>query len=214
MPKPVRRPTPRLRGALFALLALIAAPLAARAAAPSTPTPTPTRLTGTVAAVKGDRLTVKAADGRIVRIALAKHASILVVTPAKLSDIKPGRFVGTAAAPDGDQWRAIEVHIFPKGSHLGEGHRPWPPQPGATMTNADVTAAVVRAGSGRLTLATGGHRYTIEVPRGVPVFAMHRGTRKLVAKGAAVSFYRLKPENGVLTADGVTVSKDPRWPPK
>ena len=77
-------------------------------------------------------------------VALTPDATVTSVVAAKLSDIKPGRFVGTAARPEPNgHSRAIEVHIFPVGSRLGEGHRPWDPEPGATMTNADVTAAAV-----------------------------------------------------------------------
>ncbi len=206
MPKPLtRRLAPVL--ALIVLAAGFAAPGRAQQE-------TALRVRGTIAAIAGDRLTIKSADGKILRITLTPDAHVLAIVPARLADIKPGRFVGTAARPDGDKWRAIEVHIFPPGSRLGEGHRPWDPEPGATMTNADVSAALVRAGKGELTLSTGGRRYVIEVPRGTPVVAMNPGTRRLVRKGAYVSLTRVTQENGILTANSIAVSKDRRWPPK
>lgn len=174
----------------------------------------PLRARGTITRIEGDKLTVKSVEGKILHIDLTPDARVALVVPAKLKDIKPGRFVGTAARPHGDRWTALEVHIFPPGSRLGEGHRPWAPEPGATMTNADVTATVVHAKRAELTLATGGQSFTIEVPPGTPIVAMNPGTRKLVVKGAYVSFTQLKAENGTLTANAITVSRDRRYPVK
>lgn len=175
----------------------------------------PLRVRGTITQIKGDDLTVKSVDGKVLTITLAPDATVQSIVPAKLSDIKPGRFVGTAARPNGDKWEALEVHILPVGSRQGEGHRPFAPEPGATMTNAEVTTAVVHAKRGELTLTTGGQSFVIVVPRGAPVVAMNPGTRKLVKKGAYVSFTQVIADgSGALTAKNIYVSKDHRWPPK
>ena len=200
----------RHRAALLVALVLGLATIHAGAAQQSTPS----RVRGTITQVKDDALSVRTPDGKILHITLAKDANVLSVVPARLADIKPGRFVGTAARPAGDKLTAIEVHLMPVGSRPGEGHRPWTREPGATMTNADVTAAIIHAKHGELTLATGGQRYVVMVPPGTPIFAMSPGTRKLLMRGAWVSFTRLTEENGVLTAKSITVSKDKRWPVK
>jgi hypothetical protein len=175
----------------------------------------PLRVRGTITQIKGEDLTVKSADGKLLTITLAPDATVTEIVPAKLSAIKPGRFVGTAARPNGDHWTAMEVHIFPPGSRQGEGHRPWAPEPGSTMTNADVTAAVVHAKRAQLTLTTGGQSFVVDVPRGVPVVAMKPGTRKLVVKGAHVYFVQVNADsNGALAAKSISVTKDPRYPPK
>ena len=175
----------------------------------------PLRARGTITQIKGDDLTVKSVDGKMLTITLAPDATVTAVVPAKLSTIKPGRFVGTAARPDGDKWQALEVHIFPVGARTGEGHRPFAPEPGAMMTNAEVTAAVVHAKQGELTLTTGGQSFVIEVPPGVPVVAMNPGTRALVKKGAWVYFTQVNADSsGALSAKSVGVSKDRRYPPK
>lgn len=177
--------------------------------------PPPLRVRGTITQVKGDDVTVKSVDGQMMTIALAPDATVNLILPTKLSVLKPGRFVGTAARPDGDKWQALEVHVFPPGSRLGEGHRPWAPEPGATMTNADVTAAVVHAKTAELTLTTGGQNFTIEVPPGVPVVEFKPGTRALVKKGAWVYFTQVNADaSGALSAKSINVSKDPRYPPK
>jgi hypothetical protein len=174
----------------------------------------PLRVRGRIAHVAGNELTVAVADGKPLHIILAPDTTVTAIVPARLTDIKPGRFVGTAARPDGDKWRALEVHIFPAGLRSGEGHRPWAPEAGATMTNADVTAAVRHAGQGELTLATGGQSFTIEVPPGTPIIAMKPASRQQLVKGAFVYLAQVTDENGTLTARGVAVGKDGRWPPK
>jgi len=175
----------------------------------------PMRVRGTITRIDGDKLAVKTVEGQSLVIALAPDATVVSVVPEKLAAIKPGRFVGTAARPSGDHWTALEVHVFPVGSRLGEGHRPWAPEPGATMTNADVTAVVVHAGRTALTLSTGGQNYVIDVPKGTPVVAMNPGTRSLVKKGAYVYFNQVEAApDGSLSAKQIGVSKDKRYPVK
>ncbi len=208
----MQRLTARNAGVLAASLVLSLACFAGVGKAQQNP---PLRVRGTIAQVKGDDLTVKSVDGKILTITLAPDASVQLVVPAKLTDIKPGRFVGTAARPEGDKWQALEVHIFPVGARTGEGHRPFAPEPGSTMTNAEVTAAVVHAKRGELTLTTGGQSFVIDVPKGVPVVAMNPGTRALVKKGAHVYFTQVTADaNGALSAKSIGVSKDRRYPPK
>ena len=172
------------------------------------------RLHGVVTRFDGDKLILRGDNGQPVTVLLAPDARVTSIGPAKLSEIKPGRFVGTAARPEtNDRWRAIEVHIFPVGSRLGEGHRPWDPEPGATMTNADVTASVVKAGKAELTLATGGKNYTIDVPPGTPIVAMNPGTRAQIKKGAQVAIRQALPgAGGSFTANDITVITARNYP--
>jgi hypothetical protein len=174
------------------------------------------RLRGEITRVDGDKLTLRAPNGQPVTVLLASDATVSSVVPAKLSDIKPGRLVGTAARPEpNNRWQALEVHVFPVGVRLGEGHRPWEPEPGATMTNSDVTAAVVHAGKAELTLTTGGKDYIIDVPPGTPIVAENPGTRALVKKGAMVAISRALPgAGGAFTAKSITVTTVKNYPPK
>lgn len=174
------------------------------------------RLRGEVMGVDGDMIYLRASNGQPATVLLPPDATVTSVTPAKLADIKPGRFVGTAARPEpGGRWQTIEVHIFPAGSRLGEGHHPWAPEPGATMTNADVTAAAVKAGSGKMTLATGGQSYEFDVPKGTPIVAMKPATRALIKKGAHISIGRALPgAGGSYSAKNIDVTTAPNWPPK
>ena len=83
------------------------------------------------------------------------------------------------------------------------------------MTNGDLTAAVLNARSGELTVSTGGQAYVVEIPPGTPVVAMNAGTRASVVSGSRVVFNQVLTEpNGSYSAKSVTVSKDRRYPPK
>ena len=77
--------------------------------------PPPVRLRGTIEAVDGNGVTVKAAGGVDAKVMLADKAVIIAVVKATLAEIKEGTFLGSAAIPqaDGTQ-KAVEVHIFPK----------------------------------------------------------------------------------------------------
>lgn len=180
----------------------------------------PVRLRGEITHIDNGVITIRTPQGQPATVLLAPDATVMFVKPARLGDIKPGRFVGTAARPErkdgqpNNRWQAIEVHIFPPGSRLGEGHRPWDPEPGATMTNADVTAAVVKSRTGMLTLTTGGQSYDIDVPPHTPIVAMSPGTRALVKKGAYVVFNQAVPgAGGAYSAKAITVTTARNWPP-
>jgi hypothetical protein len=174
----------------------------------------PQRVRGQIVSVDGNHLVVKGPDGKNFDLMLAPDATVTEVKKASLDDIKPGRFVGSAAEPAGNgSWKALEVHIFPVGSRQGEGHRPWEPQAGATMTNAEVNAAAVQAGNGQLVLRTGGQDYKLIVPPETPIVSQQPGTRALLVPGNYVGAGAAVPEKGVLMAKAVTAGTVP-WPIK
>ncbi|HEV8015024.1 MAG TPA: hypothetical protein VGP48_05805 [Stellaceae bacterium] len=198
----------------FAALAITIAPALPGAAQQQSPG---TRIAGQITQADGDKLSIKGDNGQTVAVLLSADASVTNVVPAHLADIKAGRFVGTAAEPEANnRWRATEVHIFPPGARNGEGHYPWNTGRDATMTNADVAAAAVKAGNGTMTLATGGQNYDFDVPPTTPIVAMTPGTRALVKKGAQVSIFRAQPGSaaGSYTANAITVITARNWPPK
>lgn len=170
------------------------------------------RIRGEIVAVNGDDITVKTPDGKSIAVTLDANVSVLHAAKASLADIKPGSFVGTGAYPDGDSWKAAEVHIFPQGSRQGEGHRPWSSDPSGTMTNAEVTAAVVGAERNQLTLTTNGQTYKITVPPQAPVVRFEPGSKDLVKKGAWVGISNAAEKDGKRIAKAITVSDDRRYP--
>lgn len=198
--------------ALAALtIALLLAPPPSRAQQTA-----PVRLSGTITRIDGSKLSLATSDGKSATVTLAADAGVTNVVPARLGDIKRGQFVGATAEPEAnDRFRATEVHIFPPGVRPGEGHYPWNTGPTATMTNADVSAAAVKAGKGTMTLTTGGKSYDFDVPSGTPIVAMKPGAHSLLKKGAHVSVFQAQPAaDGGYSAKSITVITARNWPPK
>jgi len=121
------------------LLALSAAPALAQSAPPAA-------LRGVIERVAPDResFDVKTRDGQEKTLRLAAGAKVARVAAASLADVKPGAYVGVAAAPgDGGTFKALEVHIFPESMRgVGDGDHPFDLAPGSTMTNGAVNVRV------------------------------------------------------------------------
>ncbi len=176
---------------------------------------TPQRVRGTVAAFDGDVLSVKTREGEDVRLRLTDKTTIAYPQPIRLSDIKPGDFVGSAAVTDKDgKLVAREVLLFPEsGRGTGEGHYAWDLEPGSTMTNANV-AKMVQANNGQeLTLEYKGGSRQILVPEGVPVVKPAPGDRSLFKRGAYVFAVAQPNPDGTLTALRIYGEKDGIKPP-
>ena len=101
------------------------------------------RVRGSIEQVDGPVLTVKSRDGQSSKVKLADDVKVVAMVKARLSDIKPGSFVGSTAMPQPDgHWQAVEVHIFPEAMRgTGEGDRPFDYRPKSTMTNGTVAGA-------------------------------------------------------------------------
>jgi hypothetical protein len=102
------------------------------------------RIRGTVERIEGPVFVVKTRDGSEVKLTVTDNPLFVVIVPAKMGDIKPGMFVGSAGMmqEDGSQ-KAIEVHIFPESMRgTGEGHYDWDLLPKSKMTNGNVEQAV------------------------------------------------------------------------
>jgi hypothetical protein len=102
------------------------------------------RIRGTIERIEGPVYVVRNRDGAELKLTLTDNPLFVAIVPAKMADIKPGMFVGSAGMmqPDGTQ-KAIEVHIFPESMRgTGEGHYDWDLLPKSKMTNANVEHAV------------------------------------------------------------------------
>src|SRR5258708_24196590 len=128
----------------------LAAALIAGSSAMAVAQPAPTmRVRGTIEKVDGSALTLKTSDGE-QKLTLTGNATIVAVVKASMADIKENTFLGSAAMPqpDGTQ-KALEVHIFPEAMRgTGEGHRPYAPVKGSTMTNGTAAGAAGMGGDG------------------------------------------------------------------
>ncbi len=173
------------------------------------------RVRGQIEVVDGNIVQVKGRDGMTYRITLAENAGVNAVVPAKLEDIKPGSYVGTAAVPQGNGvQRAIEVLIFPEAMRgTGEGHFPWDLTPESTMTNATVESSVAAVDGRMLTLKYKDGDKKVAVPPEAPIVTFEPGDRSLLKTGNHVFVTTTKAADGSLAASRISVGKDGFVPP-
>jgi hypothetical protein len=171
---------------------------------------------GTIDQVSATSLEVTARNGTKTTVELPAKPVVRAVSLAKLSDIKPDSFVGTAAVPQPDgTLKALEVHVFAaslRGS--GEGFRPWEGAGGkkGTMTNGTVGNVVTTNGTTMKVKYKEGEK-TVTVPADVPIVYMEPGDASMVKKGAVVLVFASKGADGALAANTVIVGKDGTIPP-
>jgi hypothetical protein len=207
---------------LIVLLAAISAPVFAQ-------TPPSTRVYGTIESFSGNELVVKSSNGENTTLAIPSDVKIVSVKLGKLSDIKQGDFVGSAAVegPDG-KLKAREVHIFPESMRgQGDGHRPMGQDANSSMTNGTVTAARKNSSmtNGTVTQAEGGAQgrilkvsykggeQEIDVGPEVPIRFYVAGDTSLLKPGSTVEVNAAQ-KNGTLTATIIHAEKDGVKPPK
>ena len=201
-------------------LAVVSAtlPISASAQSASAPAAPTVRVRGTVVFTDEKQLIVKDRGGEVVSMARVPNLPVSEVYRIKLTDIKQGSFIGTAAMPqpDGTQ-KALEVLVFPEAARgTGEGHFPWDLQPQSTMTNATVAdlAAAPSAGKGgqQLKLSYKGGEKTVIVPPNVPVVTFKPATDALLVPGAQV-LVNAQERNGTPTALRVIAGRNGFTPP-
>jgi hypothetical protein len=196
-----------------AVLAFAAAAFATAAAAQAPPAPTALR--GKVASLSGNVLTVRPDKGPPQAVTLAPTWSVSVMKPVAIDAIQPGSFIGTAEMPNKDgTGRSLEVHVFPPGVKMGEGHYAWNLKPGSMMTNGTVGKVVAgKRGSRELDVSYSYGTRHITVPATVPVVQIAGGAREQVKPGVPVFMLVQKGPNGGLTAGSVAIGENGARPP-
>ena len=184
-------------------LALAAAPAAAFAQ------PGPVRVRGTILEVSGDALGITTRDGARVIVNLTPDASIVSLRRVTLDDLGPGANIGVVAEPDTDGGlRATAITVLPPGARINQYQGAWDTAPNASMNNG-VVEATVQSGSGRaLTLSIQGRPVRIRVPAEAPLLMPVPAARTDLVPNATVFINATRGEDGRITANRVTVSKD------
>ncbi len=194
-----------------ALIALLAVPAFAQGQ-----DGTPTRIRGKVASLSGDTLTVKSREGADVKITLTKDTHIFGILKAKLSDIKKGDFIGSAAVPGKDgKLHAEEVVVFPEFARgMAEGHYPWDLKGGEeTMTNATVSEVASVSKDRVMKVQYKGGEKEIAVAPGTPIVGFEKGDTSLLKKGKTVFVPALKKPDGTIVALAVLAEQKGVKPP-
>ena len=169
---------------------------------------------GKVRSLDGDKLTVATREGKTAIVTLTKDWGVAVMRPVDLDAIKPGSFIGTTEIEKpGGGGESLEVHVFPPGVKIGEGHYPWDLKPGANMTNGTVHT-VVSVGKGReldVTYPTGVRHITVAPT--VPVVMIVGGDRMMIKPGVSLFIHPTKTPDGGWTADRILVGEHGEAPP-
>jgi hypothetical protein len=175
-----------------------------------------TRVRGTVEGMDGAMYVVKTRDGNLVKVALTDKPLFVAMVKASMADIKPGMFVGSTAMPGADgTLSAVEVHIFPEAMRgTGEGHRDWDLKPQATMTNANVEAAVTGVSGQTLTMKYKGGEKTLVVTPQTVVVTYAPGDKAELKPGTGIFIAAAeKKPDGTLLTPRITYGKDGLVPP-
>jgi hypothetical protein len=197
----------------LAAFALSATAVLAQTPAPATP-PAPTVVRGTVAAMTDSQLTIKTDKGPQV-VGLTPSWSVAVMKPVAIDAIQAGSFIGTSEMPnkDGSAGTSLEVHVFPPGVKMGEGHYGWDLKPGSMMTNGTVGTVVNgKKGSRELDVSYSYGQRHITVPANVPVVQIGPGKREMVKVGTPVFMVVQKTPTGMM-AGSVSVGENGAKPP-
>jgi hypothetical protein len=193
-----------LGAALLALVTVLVAPAAEAQ--------TPVRVRGAVEKLDGNVLTVKSREGPDVQIKLADNFAVAAVVATELDKVAAGTFIGTASmkAPDGSLV-ALEVLLFPEAMRgTGEGHRPYAPVKGSTMTNgAAAGATVTGVDGGTMKVKYKDGEKTIVVPPNVPIVRYEIGSKGDLKAGARFTVSApTKKADGTLEASRINVGRE------
>lgn len=175
----------------------------------------PIRLRGTIEAASDGALDLSVRGGSTVHVLLPGTLRTTYVVAAKLSDIQPDSFIGTAAAPQPDgTLKALEVHVFPPSMRgTGEGFRPYDLEGGgSTMTNGTVGSLVGTTGR-TATVRYGNEEKKVLIPDDVPVVSFEPTDRSALKAGAKVVVNGQRAADGTVTVAAVNIGKDGLTPP-
>lgn len=172
------------------------------------------RIRGTIEAVDGANVTIKPRLGASVQVKLGEAVRVATANNARIADIKPDSYIGTAATPQADgTLKALEVAVFaPSMRGTGDGHYPWDLEKENTMTNGAV-GALTGTCDRTITVTYKGGEKTITVPEGVPVVSVAPGDKSVIKPGARVVAITKTDASGVPVADRMIVGENGTVPP-
>jgi outer membrane lipoprotein-sorting protein len=185
--------------------------VAAQASAADAP---PQHIRGTLESAGDHTLAVKTARGE-TSIKLPDDAKVFLVSPADISAIKDGKFVGITSVEKDGKRVAKEVHVFDDSLRgLGEGHYPWDLENTPNMmTNANIARVESVGGDRVLKLDYKGGSQTIAVPPDASIVAFTAASRDQLQPDRKVFVMARKQDDGSLVAAATVVGKDGLKPP-
>ena len=205
------------RGGMAALAAAIcaqAAPAIAETPAPAPAAAPAPHIRGVIKSITADTVTVRPQHGKPVAITLTSAWGVTVFKAVDVSAIQAGSFIGTTTVErEGRPGRSLEVHVFPPGVKMGQGHYPWDLKPHSMMTNGDVGKVATGPKGRTIEVSYPGGMHTVVVPANVPVVQITLGTRAMVKPGMQVFIIPAKGADGALVADRIAIGENGAAPP-
>ncbi|HXQ10081.1 MAG TPA: hypothetical protein VN805_03680 [Caulobacteraceae bacterium] len=189
---------------------------AAQPAAPAAPAPMARQIVrGVVAQASDTALVITRRDGKTINVNLAPNWTVAVLKPIPVDQIQPGSFIGTTEMPQADGTGiSVEVHVFPPGVKMGEGHYPWDLQPGAMMTNGTVGTVTAVSGGRALEVNYGtGDRHVVVPPNAPVVLITPGGDHSLIKAGVSVFLVAAVGPDGALVTNNVLTGDGGAAPP-
>ena len=198
----------------LALILTAALAVAGAAVAQPAPPPGPLPLRGVVSKLEATRIVVKPKGGKPVTVDLTPDWAVQVTKPIAITEIREGSFIGTSEIPQADgTGRSLEVHVFPPGVKVGEGHYAWNLRKGSMMTNGTVGKVTVGAKGRELQVSYPTGQRKIVVPAKVPVVQITNGSRPLVKVGVPVFMVAFPKPGGGLITGSIAVGEKGAAPP-
>lgn len=167
----------------------------------------PANIRGIVTAFDGKLIAIKSRDGGDVQVDLPEGVNVSATKAITLADIKQGMVVGVTTIKRADgAVVAIDVRPIPATANLGLS--PFDLQPGSTMTNAVMEAAVSSSGGDELTLNYKTGSVKVLVPPGTPMSQSIPGSRADIKPGETIFVSARIADDGKVTAVRAQVGKD------
>lgn len=189
-------------------------PVAAIVLAGAVQAQTPLPVRGTVADVTASKIVLTKADGSAAEITLLPNWVVSVTKPIGIDAIKPGSFIGTAEMPQEDgTGRSLEVHIFPPGVKIGEGHYGWNLKEGSMMTNGTVGEVTATPDGRKIVVSYPGGERTITVPADVPIVEITNGTQDQLKTGIPAFLVAFPLPDGTQGTGAVAIGENGAAPP-
>ncbi|MDB5409835.1 MAG: rane protein [Rhodospirillales bacterium] len=169
---------------------------------------------GTIATVDGDTLAIDERGGDKVSVVVPAAMPVTAIVPAKLTDIKPGSIIGSAAMPQPDgSFKALEVQIFPESLRsVRQGQFPYDLKPQSAMINAGV-GDVVGTADRTVTMKLQDKEIKLLVPADAPIITYEPGDHAMLKPGAHVIVATTKDDQGATKVQRIAVGKDGLVPP-
>jgi hypothetical protein len=194
--------------ALIAFITLMV-PQALRAEAPPLDL-----IRGVVTMISSVSVTVRPKHGKPVVVGLSPNWTVSVMKPVGVGAIQPGSFIGATEMPQPNgPGRALEVHVFPPGEKLGEGHYAWDARQGTMMTNGAVGKVTARHHGRELEVSYSTGTRRIVVPPHVPIVLITSGSTALIRPGVSVFIVARPAPNGDLVTSAVATGVGGAAPP-